>query len=437
MNQSNRSDIGARLLFGIITLMVGSALLGVRQVGVSGLKTAQSWTPTPCLIERSEFDRDSEGDRYLVIEYRYLVNGKRYRGDRLDMVPGRGGDEGEWEQQLHEAHPKGAEATCYVNPDRPDQSVLDPTHGDDATRNLLLLSTPFLTAGAALLFSVGWSVVHRRTDESVALQTADPLPPPPRNLTWPQRVALLRPPTETLLAWAFLVGFVIIFKMLEGPEHVRDLMVRDEVTVEGSVTAIEQAPAQESRRQLYELSFQYEYADQLREGVSYTFDGGYDVDDPVTVVVDPGEPSRARIAETRQRLTPVWILLFPGGVIALLVPGIVTSYLSRFRYWGLARHGEAAGAILVDAGRSDVANPLTKHEFTANGSTYLVNPRSAISADQLYCTVLYRRGAPHHNVGLSTQDEAVLHGDAGWRSAFGLILVPLICVAAIAGILAI
>lgn len=438
VSETDRMNILKRAFFGLITLAVGLGLLGVRQVTISGQRAAATWARTPCVFERSEFVNGDEGDRFLVLEYRYQVNGKDYTGDRLDMVPGSMGDDGAWERRLHEAHPKGAHGFCYVDPDRPDHSVLDPKHGLRNTANLLLLSTPFLTIAVALLFSVGWSVSHSRAVERTKLTNGSLIPPPPRRVSFGQKMALVQATKQTLVAWAFLVGFVIVFRMLEGPDHFREYFPRSESKVDGEITSVERAPAFEGRQSLYEFSFRYEFADRQHDGASYSTATNFSVGDSVDVIVNPDRPERAWIVGMRRRIVPTWVLAFPVGVIALLLLGIVGSYLASVRSLYLARIGAVAQGELVDAGRSDVQNPVTKHEFVVAGETYRVDLRSALSPTLERCYVLYDPVAPTHNRGLTIEQAELLAGVANpWKSATLSFLPAVVCLAAMTWILCI
>lgn len=83
--------------------------------------SARSWQPTPCTILSSKVEGN---DTYRVaIEYDYEYAGQRLTGNRysfsMGSTSGRKGKE-----KVVARYPVGAEAVCYVNPFRPQESVL-------------------------------------------------------------------------------------------------------------------------------------------------------------------------------------------------------------------------------------------------------------------------------------------------------------------------
>ena len=127
--------------------------MAARYYTLSGIEAARDWAPTPGVVERARFLHDDEGDRYLDLVYRYEFQGKTYRSDRLDLMPGRMGDDILWEEQLLARSPVGARITCYADAANPGMAL-------------------------AFLFNTPWQVQ---------------------------------------LAWAFFAGFASVFTMLEGP----------------------------------------------------------------------------------------------------------------------------------------------------------------------------------------------------------------------------
>lgn len=118
------------------------------------------------------------------------------------------------------------------------------------------------------------------------------------------------------------------------------------------------------------------------------------------------------------------MLLIPAGVILLLTLGLVAGQLFGIRVLKLITDGEVAEATLVDPGRSDVANPLTQHDFVVDGTTYQVDARSAVPADIERCAVLYDRNRPRRNLGLAPQRAAIVKGEPVAWSTLLLPLVP-------------
>jgi len=157
-----------RMFFAVITLLIGGGLLIDKYNTITGFADAENWISTPCTIEKSEFIQSDDGGGWLEFSYRYEVNGISYSGDRLDMLPGRMGNDDTWEAQIFKDYPIGTTATCYFDPSNPARSVFDNQHGAGNLPNLLLISLPFLTIGTVFLFSVYWSLFNARAMRQIS-----------------------------------------------------------------------------------------------------------------------------------------------------------------------------------------------------------------------------------------------------------------------------
>ncbi len=93
------------------------------------IQRAQNWNPTRCQIEfsrvRVHLKRDSDSSRSYSADvvYRYNVEGKTHRSDRLSFEYGTRSDRAEC-QRIVEDYPEGKTVTCYYNPDKPSESVI-------------------------------------------------------------------------------------------------------------------------------------------------------------------------------------------------------------------------------------------------------------------------------------------------------------------------
>jgi hypothetical protein len=198
------SSLGVYLLFGIVTLFVGGGLMAVRHYTVSRTAAAQSWTATPCVIQRSGFETGDEGERYLDIQYSYEFNGQQYESYAIDLLPGSAGDESAFEEQLYEACPVGATVTCYVNPEDPSDAVLDREHGIEGIGVLRMLAFPFLVISACFLYAAASTVMASSRVSESASQLVQWLGDPPRRLSPVAALAVLfTTPKQVKLAWAF------------------------------------------------------------------------------------------------------------------------------------------------------------------------------------------------------------------------------------------
>ncbi len=133
--------------FGIFALVGAVAFYFMAVKPIAGIAAARSWQPTECLILTSRVaeNHSSDGSTYSVdITYEYEVDWQSYRGDRYDFSTGStSGYAGK--AAVVEAHPPGAEVTCYVDPDDPSRSVINRLPGHYLWWGLFPL--PFMAVG--------------------------------------------------------------------------------------------------------------------------------------------------------------------------------------------------------------------------------------------------------------------------------------------------
>jgi hypothetical protein len=123
---------------------------------------ARDWVETPCVIVSSEVGvhSDSDGSTYSIdIEYTYFVDGRQHKSDRYSFdrssSSGRGG-----KQRIVDQHPVGSEHVCYVDPDDPDEAVLN--RGFVPTLWLGLLPLIFVAVGGGGLLFCTWGALTKR-----------------------------------------------------------------------------------------------------------------------------------------------------------------------------------------------------------------------------------------------------------------------------------
>lgn len=115
------------LFFGVFTLfgILGTWFFLVRPMTL--LWQSQSWDAKDCEVLSSQVQSHSsdDGTTYSVdIEYRYEVGGQTYTSDRFHFMGGSSsGYAGK--AAVVEKHPPGAVVTCWVDPEDPNEAVLD------------------------------------------------------------------------------------------------------------------------------------------------------------------------------------------------------------------------------------------------------------------------------------------------------------------------
>jgi len=93
---------------------------------------ARHWPSVPCRILASEVkeNRGGKGRTYqAVIKYTYQVEGRPFASDRYDFF-GVSSSGYTGKKKLVDRYPPGSQATCFVNPEAPDEAVIHrgPTH---------------------------------------------------------------------------------------------------------------------------------------------------------------------------------------------------------------------------------------------------------------------------------------------------------------------
>ena len=106
------------------------------------------WVPTPCRIVSSQIVSErptphSNIEHKVEIRYHYTFAGQSLTGHRIKRVDGDTVHEENAKEKL-ETYPVGLDTTCYVNPAKPDETVLQ--HGSRA---------PLYSIWFPMLFVVG------------------------------------------------------------------------------------------------------------------------------------------------------------------------------------------------------------------------------------------------------------------------------------------
>lgn len=112
---------------GVFTLVGGVASYFLIIRPMAAILDARSWSPVPCTILSSEVrsHRGSKSTTYSVdVFYEYTFNGQTYKSSRYKFMPGSSSGY-DAKAQVVSRYPKGSSATCYVNPRRPSQAVLE------------------------------------------------------------------------------------------------------------------------------------------------------------------------------------------------------------------------------------------------------------------------------------------------------------------------
>ncbi|HPF41676.1 MAG TPA: DUF3592 domain-containing protein [Phycisphaerae bacterium] len=400
-------------------LSVGLGLHYFRHSAVKTLHDARNWIATPCEITKNEWV-SGDGDRSLVVSYTYRVGDETFTGDTLDAVPGRFGDDDEFEEMIHRAVPKGARTVCYVDPTDPSHAILDRDHGADAPRRMWLLAFPFTSVGLAfLVFGVSaclGGATQPSPGDPIAEATALLEQAPPRNIPLLTRLALLAGPSTDQIVWLFFVGFAYVFIIMDGPASYARLLnlSRPNATTIGHVTDVRDAAQEELFVGVNQFNVEYSVDGQTYATKGFLRGKPYDVGDEVRVEYDEENPAAGGLAGARATSMTWWHSAIPLGVLMLLGLGIVGMYGRNYRLQRLIRRGHIARARPRPLSYDESIRPsmtLSNFEFEADGKVFpakLFSPRTVNSKGEVNPTddesespaplVLYDAGRPKRNI---------------------------------------
>ncbi len=165
--KSRKDLMGVGLLFAAAGALFLVLMFGPRVVGVI---RSRSWVATPCMIisssvEHSQNSTGRSGSTYRVaIRYRYQVDGREYVGDRYNWWMHN--SSGYSATRAVAALSAEADATCFVNPANPAESVLDRDVGGEAA--FILLPLAFIAIGIGFIYG-GIRSYFRMMDEAEGL----------------------------------------------------------------------------------------------------------------------------------------------------------------------------------------------------------------------------------------------------------------------------
>jgi hypothetical protein len=136
-------------MFSGLFLLIGLvALFFMFVTPVTDIVRARSWAQASCTIDRSQVRYHD--DTYSVqVAYHYDRNGVRYTGDRPHFIGGSSGGR-EAKQAMVDGWVPGQVVLCWVDPDRPGQSVL--YRGPTGDLWFALIPGVFVLAGVLALY---------------------------------------------------------------------------------------------------------------------------------------------------------------------------------------------------------------------------------------------------------------------------------------------
>jgi hypothetical protein len=131
-------------------------------IPVVGLVRAQTWTASTCEVlssrVASHYDSSSDGGAtyWVEVRYRWTLDGVSYTGDRYDLRGAASTEAASDCREIVRELPPGRKVTCYVNPSKPGEAVIDrDLHPEQFVRwalAWLLLGAAFFVVRVTVLY---------------------------------------------------------------------------------------------------------------------------------------------------------------------------------------------------------------------------------------------------------------------------------------------
>ncbi|MDB6171590.1 MAG: hypothetical protein JWL59_901 [Chthoniobacteraceae bacterium] len=139
-------------LFGLLFLVVGTVLFYVMALQPAWrIMSARKWSATPCQVLSSRVisNRGNKGTTYSVeVRYAYEFGGRKFEANRYGFFTGStSGYAGK--QAVVDRFPPRSQAVCYVNPNDPNEAVID--RGISSQMWFGLLPLAFVVAGGSII----------------------------------------------------------------------------------------------------------------------------------------------------------------------------------------------------------------------------------------------------------------------------------------------
>ncbi|MEW6252856.1 MAG: DUF3592 domain-containing protein, partial [Planctomycetota bacterium] len=208
-------SIAALLVFGAPFLGAGVGLAWWSTTVFREWRAAQTWEPVEARIRSVELATRRRRHRNeasgVSATYDYAFAGRQFSGSRLTLVEG--GNDQSYRQRyakLEQLRAIGTPTRCYVDPRRPEQSVLDRASGPGPSIVLLIVSLGFGSIGFVVaLTAVRWIRLAHRVK---LLRAANPAEPWRWRPDWVAGVVRCREWTSPnlLLGWAFVLLVAIL-----------------------------------------------------------------------------------------------------------------------------------------------------------------------------------------------------------------------------------
>ena len=149
----NASGKGCMVLFGSVFAIFGLVFFWTTSINpMLKSRASSTWPGTQCtvVVSKIDVDRDSDGTTYHPrIEFDYNFDGQNYHSETFDFTSlNRSKSRC---REIVNAHPVGKRMGCFVNPDNPEEAVIDRTY--DFSWLGILFPSIFVGVGTAIVLA--------------------------------------------------------------------------------------------------------------------------------------------------------------------------------------------------------------------------------------------------------------------------------------------
>jgi hypothetical protein len=161
-DQASQAPFSMVIFFGIFAVAGLGVTFGVVIPGAMRYFAAQSWVETPATVIWSRVKSHSgESTTYSAdLFYRYQFEGRTYCSNGYKLMSGSSSGRDK-KQEIVNAHPPKSALTCYVNPHKPWQAVVDRDFGSGIL--FALFPLPFLGIGIG---GMVWAMKKKRAEKA-------------------------------------------------------------------------------------------------------------------------------------------------------------------------------------------------------------------------------------------------------------------------------
>ncbi len=149
---------------GLFLALAGLVFTWVLWTAWQRAEETRRWTPLPCRIVSSRLHQErptphSNPTYRPEVRYSFTLDGRALTGTHIRRVDSASQHEDVARKKL-EGYPVGAEITCYVNPQKPEQSVLK--HDTRAALYSIWFPILFVVGGLGM----AWNALTKRTNST-------------------------------------------------------------------------------------------------------------------------------------------------------------------------------------------------------------------------------------------------------------------------------